>query len=95
MRPVARVTDMADCPCGGFGIIITGASTVFCENLPVALANLSLVEYEGPCGIGLVITGSDIVKAESLPVARLQDEVQTNCGIGHIITASPTVFAND
>lgn len=93
-RPVARVSDQADCPCGCLGIIITGAATVYVENLAVALANLSIVQYPCTCRIGLVIQGSQSVAAETLPVARLHDEVLTNCGIGHIITASPTVFAD-
>ena len=93
--PIARLSDQADCPCGCIGIIITGASTVFAENLPVALANLSTVQYPCACAIGLVITGSPTVNAESLPVARLHDLVLTKCGIGNIITASPTVFADD
>lgn len=94
-RAVARLTDTADCPCNCVGVIITGATTVFAENLAVALANLSLVQYPCACQIGLVIQGSPTVSAENLPVARIHDEVLTKCGIGHIISASPTVFADD
>jgi uncharacterized Zn-binding protein involved in type VI secretion len=94
-RAVARVYDLCDCPCGCLGVILTGATTVFVENLPVALANYSMVGYPCACQVGVIIAGSPTVEAETFPVARIQDPVQTKCGIGHIVTASPTVFADD
>jgi uncharacterized Zn-binding protein involved in type VI secretion len=92
---VSKVNDQCQgfcivCECYMTGQILTGASTVIVNGVPVSILN-SIVQ--GSCGhIGTLITTSKNI-AQSLPIGRLGDSFQ---GIftGSVITGSNNVISN-